>query len=457
MKHPTTTTFHSRRGSVLLVALLVAVGLALALGGVLSLGQSSARLATRNFHYNAALELAEGGIEQALWSFNQASPTSGRSWEEWSLSGNTARRDANGFAPRPGATGHVRIFVDQYDPPDGARPRVVAQATIELGGQPAVNRMLEVTLRKRSLFAGGLVARESVRFAGSQVTVDSWHSRPDLEGPVVAYSEAVRRDNGSVASASVDVAALHLSNAEVWGRVATAGAPPVMGPQGRIRGADTPEDVIIDPARISTDFRLDLPTVSAPEGGELIPVVKGGGLGTDGQETLWRAPSIELSGNQQLVIQGQVKLVLTAAPGTRAIEIRGRASLRILEGSSLTVYTEGDLHVAGNGILNDNPSPRACTIWGVTRPPLIQRFDIVGQGALLAAIYAPEGEVTLRGNGDIMGSVVAKDIILTGNAAFHFDEALADYGHEGGFGVMGWREIRDPEEKRLREATLAAP
>ncbi len=47
----------------------------------------------------------------------------------------------------------------------------------------------------------------------------------------------------------------------------------------------------------------------------------------------------------------------------------------------------------------------------------------------------------INGNGDVCGSVVANDITLVGNAAFHYDESLADFGGNNPFRISLWREI----------------
>ena len=51
--------------------------------------------------------------------------------------------------------------------------------------------------------------------------------------------------------------------------------------------------------------------------------------------------------------------------------------------------------------------------------------------------------VTINGNGDVMGSVVANDLTLVGNAAFHYDESLANSGETNEpIIVPRWRRLR---------------
>ena len=42
---------------------------------------------------------------------------------------------------------------------------------------------------------------------------------------------------------------------------------------------------------------------------------------------------------------------------------------------------------------------------------------------------------------------MANDITVVGNAAFHYDEALADYGGNNPFRVALWREISSAADR----------
>ena len=159
-------------------------------------------------------------------------------------------------------------------------------------------------------------------------------------------------------------------------------------------------------------------------------------LGVAGTKTKWRMATITLSGNQTLTILGDVTIILTAA-GIDALSLTGTASIIVPEGAKLTIYIEGNLKLAGNGLANSNTQPASCLIYGASRSPGGQILEIAGNGALKCAIYAPNGDVKINGNGDVMGSIVANKVTLVGNAAFHYDEALAE------------RDGKIEEERRL--------
>lgn len=444
----------ARNGSVLIVALLLCAIIALMLGSYLNLNLNSTRLAQRSFHSTAALNLAEAGAEEAVWSFNRTTQGNGDGWTGWSTDGSGAWRKFAGFDLGAGTDAWIKVYVTQTNPPSGGTPKVVALASVNPPQRPPVTRMLEVTLRRRSYFANGLVAKESITFNGTNTSVDSWNSDPDGNAATapVEYSAAVRRDQGTVASTSVANTAMLINQADIWGYVYTGGASPQVGVNGSIRGASTPADVQIDASRVATDFNAELPLVQAPADGTFLASV-GSVLGTAGTATRWRCPSISLSGNQSLTIQGDVTLVLTAPSGSSALSVTGNARILIAAGASLTLYAEGNVKIAGNGIGNANIQPLTFQLWGTHPTPGGQSVQIAGNGTLRAAVYAPTASVKINGNGDVMGSIVANDITLVGNAAFHYDEALASYGNNTPFGITKWREL-DTAEGRAAYAHL---
>lgn len=236
-----------------------------------------------------------------------------------------------------------------------------------------------------------------------------------------------------------------VNQANVWGYVATGGGVPEVGVNGSIRGADTPAGVQIDPARVSTDFASDLPVLSAPVDGTPIVTV-GATLGLAGQTTKWRCQSIRLNGRDTLTILGNVILVLTNTVGS-ALEITGNASLIIPDGSSLTIYAEADIKIAGNGLANANSRPASCLIYGTGSDRSGQTIQIAGNGALKAAVYAPNAALQVNGNGDVMGSLVGREVAFNGEASFHYDESLAEPAEDTPFKVTRWRELTGASDR----------
>lgn len=431
------------RGAVLIVALLVAALIAVVLGSYLNLNLSSTRLAKRSFTGFAALNLAEAGTEEAVWSFNRVAAGDSTAWDDWPNNRVAAWRQFSNFEFGANTTGWVKVYVDSFQPAANGRPKVISQASVGAPGETPVLKMVEVTLRRRSFFANGIVARDTIAFNGATATVDSWNSDPDNDAGTapIAYDPSVRTDRGSVASTSVLNNAVLVNQVDVWGTVSTGGAQPEVGRNGSIRGADTPADVTVDSRRVATDFNADFPVVTAPVDGTAIGIIGGPTLGVAGTATKWRSPGIVLSGTARLEILGDVTLVLTAGSGADAISVTGQGAIDIPDGSKLTVYVEGDVRIGGRGLFNSNVQPISCRIWGTNQSTAGQEIDIFGNGGVKAALYAANGDVTLTGNGDVMGSLVARTITIQGNTAFHYDEALANLESNEPFSISKWREI----------------
>lgn len=435
----------ANRGAVLVIALLISALIAVALVSYLSLNLSSTRLARATFDGYAALNLADAGTEEGVWSLNHAAAADPAAWTDWTSDGTAAWKKFPNFTLGSGATGWVKVYVDTMSPAPGTTPKVIAQSSVSSPGSLPVQRMVAVTLRRRSYFANGLVAKQSVVFNGANASVDSWNSDPD-GNPATApvdYSSAVRNDHGSVASVDVSNSAVTVNQANVWGYVSTGGSAPQVGSNGTIRGASTPADVKVDPARVATDFNADFPLVTAPTDGVFLPLV-GSTLGVPGTTTKWRTSGIALSGTQTLTIYGNVILTLT---GATSISVTGKAAIVIPTGSSLTVYAAGDVRIGGQGLANSNVQASSCQIWGTNTTQLGQDIQIAGNGALRAVVYAPNGDVSINGNGDAMGSIVARNITLVGNAAFHYDEALANFGTTTPFAIAKWRQLESAADR----------
>jgi hypothetical protein len=208
--------------------------------------------------------------------------------------------------------------------------------------------------------------------------------------------------------------------------------------------------VKLDPRRIATDFNADFPSVSAPVDGVVLSTVPAT-LGVAGTKTKYRIAAITLSGRQTLTILGDVTLILTGT-GIDALSLTGSAALIIADGAKLTVYIEGDMKLGGKGLANFNIQPASCLVFGVNRRAGGQVLEVAGNGALKCAIYAPNAEVRINGNGDIMGSIIGQKVTLNGNAAFHYDEALAGGDGNEPFTIAKWRELNSVDDRARYEA-----
>ncbi|MFI5356207.1 MAG: hypothetical protein ACHQ4G_02610 [Opitutales bacterium] len=433
----------SRRGTILIVAMLFSAIIAFSLATYINLCLNASHLANRTFYSNAAMNLAEMGAEEALWSFNEYA-TNSASWSAWNTSsGNTAKITLSGITYSGNVTGKVRVYVSDHTT-SAASPSILARSTITLPTGAPIEKWVLITLIQRSKFATGLVAKNNITFNGN-ASVDSWNSDPSGTGtPIFPYSAGVAHAKGSVGAVGVS-ADVSVGNANVWGTVAVGGPTTsaiTVGPNGSIGPYGTGTGVI-NPASVSDDFTTNFTTPVTPSGGTAISAISSTTTLTAGSYTL---SSISMSGNKILTISGAVTLVMTAAAGTSAISTSGNAGIVLSPGASLVIYTAGNLAISGNGIANPG-QPKSLQIYGTSTSSVVGTDAISGNGTLSAIVYMPNSNLTISGNGQSYGSFVANSITQSGNAAFHYDESLAHYGVSDPLGIGSWRELTSATDR----------
>jgi hypothetical protein len=426
------THLTDRRGSILLVTLILSLGLAIFLGSYVKLATGTFRMSDRSFFANGCLNLAEAGLEEALYALNNAD------WTGWTKNGVNMNRTIANVDMGQGATGSIKVRVFEYA--SDISPRVVAEGRANLNSGPQVIKQIEIVANTKSYWANGMVAKNTITFNGGPTYVDSFDSADPAHSNFGFYDYSKRKDNGHVGSVSVGIGAVSVGNAEIWGYVATGGSAPTVGGSGKIHGADTPAGVDIDPNRIRTDFTANFETIAAPAASfdHIYTDVEGTQvLGALGSTSVIKASAIRNNSGEVTTILGDVTMVVSG-------EIDVKGAILVEPTSRLTVYVEGDIDIGGSGALNATGLSKNLVIYGTSTTT--QTMGIGGSGALAAAIYAPNADLELKGGGGaiaghFMGSAVANNVVLSGNFKYHYDEDLANLSSTGVYTVGEWREL----------------
>lgn len=449
----------ARRGSVLITCLLFCAIIAIALTGYLRVAHNSYTMADRAFVNTTALTLAEQGLEEGLESYNQldnaASPAA--AWTGWTLNGTVATRKYPGLALDNGATGTLQIYVTDYNPMAGTSPKLVAKATILPASGVGLSRMVEITLRRRTIFAAGLIAKYNITFS-TNTNVSSWNSDPD-NNPATApigYNTSVKTANCFVGTISAVNGAINTGSGDIYGRVGTGGGT-VTHSSGAIL-TSTPTGTGWNNGLVNVPFVSNLATPVAPA----LPVAVnnittnltatttlprvGDVAAADGKYYFNFAAGamIALGGNSVLTVSDKVVIYLQNHAVTTSLSVGGNAKISVAAAGNLTIYTDGNMACGGNGMENANSSATSCMFYG-TNAGSGQTISMTGNATTIAAINAPNADFTISGNGEVWGSVVARNITLTGNAGFRYDEALMNFANTTGtgnpWGIAKWREL----------------
>lgn len=472
-------TANPRRGSLLIVAMLISAIIGISLVSYIKLSTHSLTMATRSFYQAAAVNLTEMGVEEAMHCYNRlddfasaASAWSGITNADgttvaWSVAGdNSVTTTMSNISLGPNTNGTVKVYCSNFNPGNSS-PFIVAKATVTLPQGPSLEKWLLVRLRKRSYWANGLVARNTMVWNGGNATADSWNSDPDNNPatPGVPYGSGTgpAQANVSVGTPNPANGSIDVGGGAIYGELLNAGG--TINKSSSAILASTTGGTGWDTNLISNDFDATFPTVRVPEVPALNVNLVGGSAPIAFPDTLPRTGDVAYNGvyyyqfaggyglsasgaaSNMLTVNKPVVILATANSGSNTIDLGGNASIEVASTGTLTIYTDGNIEAAGNGIANATSTPTAFQIFGTNTAVGGQTIRFVGNGTSIAAIYAPNATFQLRGNGSLHGAVVANSINLNGNAAFHYDEALATSFGGNPYGIISWRELQSDTER----------
>ncbi len=423
----------NKRGGVLVTAVVLSTGVALALGTFVSICVQTSRLSNASFNANSALNIAEAGLEEAMIAVNHGD------WSGWSAfkgNGSNLTKVLPTFDLGSGMTGVAQVVV--FGPHTSDTPRIVAQGHVNGPLGSSVTKQVEVQLHRSSLFPDGPQGRELVSFSGGNAMIDSFDSDSETYSTGGQYDPLKRKDGGQIASLRVLSTSdgVALGNAKIWGYVFTRGADIDVGPNGEIRGANTPDGVKIDTSRMTKDYparelRLkDVPTGLTPAGNITTTTTLASGDYELGHITLNNSSEV-------LTITGDVTMVVRG-------EVNVKGAVIISPGSSLVMHVYGDVDVGGTGLVNATNIAANAQIYGFNPTDGAQTIKLHGNGTLVAAVYAPNANIELKGGGNsgtMVGTFSGYNVKITGNYELHYDEALKRLTDGQPFSVGRWMEL----------------
>ena len=431
---------NKKSGSIILPTLLVIVILAGVGFTYLQTALNEFKMAYRTKDMLSALNLAEGGIEEAMIAMKH---------EKWSDYGwSTVATDHyyqafKNVSLYNGQRGNIRVYASVLDED---APIIFAEGEIS-SPYGIVKKQIRCDLGKKGAFLNGMTAKKTVTFNGTTITVDSYSSDDGAFDPFTN-----RRAEGTIGSLSTSHGDLYSGNADIFGYIATGGGDPKIGPGGIVSGDLLATAGTVDTGRIAKDFVADFPDMAAPSGAALpSPITTLPSSGTigiaGGVTTYYKVASFESKSTDLLEVVGPVVIVVDGDIATKGeVKISNNSS----DTGSVELYVGGNVDIAGNGVVNMSDVPANFMLFGTAATGASQDIKIAGNGAIKAAIYAPNADLELKGSGSkgvFMGAAVANNIKMTGNFEFHYDEALGNMSFDNSYRISRWRELIEFDER----------
>ena len=400
-----------KQGSVLVITLVLGVILLATLSSYLMLIGTQKGLVTRSQRWNAALTMAEAGIEEALAQMN-ASPND-FSLNSWGASGGVYGPMAHNLI---GGNYSVAIV-------GAATPAVYSTgyATVPISGDK-ISRRVKVTALKLGLINVALAAKHNIDFGGNGIATDSWNSHDPNLNTGGHYDPSKTSTNGDVAGIDglVNIGN-HTINGDLYlGPTATysSGTNQVLGTIHRDSNMQFP-DVVLPPASW-----LPAPTAS-------------------GVHTFTTSGYYTVNDQLPMVINAGVTVSLDVIKSGSftppSIQIHGGTT----NAGTAYIYLDGpnSVGIAGNTAPDASNEPENLYYLGL---PSNTDITFSGNSTFVGVIYAPEANLTLNGGGgnvNLIGSSITGNVTINGHYDFHYDESLAKTGLSRGFVINSWQEL----------------
>lgn len=462
-------------GSAMIAALIVTLLAGTLAGLYLQTVSLETRHAYRSRMAFQAVNLAEGGLEYAIYAMVNDD------WSGWEEGSSGFLRDT--FTLLNTTYNNEQREVKVYVEPDASpSPRAIAEATITLANGMRVSRQVYIEMTQGTssnptqgggFFANGITAKNTLEFSGNGQQMDSFRSSVNPLGHtdiLDIYNDQVTTTilghnlaggNCSIATNSVTLTDISVGDADIYGSLATgaaSGSTPIsdiVGPNGSIyNGATQPGDPTfdgrIDTAFVAYDFYANLPDPEAPDMEDPETTISGKSIGATGTDSEYHISGLNVSGKNTYTVKGNVTLVVDGD-----FQISGKGSVALEEGATLKLFVSGKTQITGNGLANAG-APQNVIIYSTGTGDV----HLGGNGKLSAAVYAPNSFVHLGGGGSsgaMYGAIVGDSVKLNGHFPFHYDEDLANFGvadgddeDSAGFipEVSRWVELTDAAERR---------
>jgi hypothetical protein len=302
---------------------------------------------------------------------------------------------------------------------------------------PQVSRRIETIVRPVSSFDQAILSVGTIDLTNQNIVIDSYDSNDPTKSTNGLYDAAKQQQNGDIAT---DGNLIDAGNAHIYGDVATNSGT-VVG-AANITGTER-DDFYQEPIPIGA------PTWSAYNSSisNVASTTTLTASSTSGSSaSRYQLNSINLSGGKTLTLAGNANGSQTYIEiyVTGDISFTGSSQLIIQPGVSAKIYFKGNVDVAGNGILNSNNQPSDLQLYGI-QPTDSNSYhvNLGGNGQIIAAVYAPNDDVTINGggtNGHVFGSVVGKTVTMTGVTNLHYDEHLGTLGLINNYKIVSWFE-----------------
>ncbi len=438
----------AQRGSAILVALCFTIVLGAAVTGFVALCARTMEISNRSFCYINSTQLAEIGLEEALWSLNQACSNASFAWPGWTLTTvggvPTATIQLTGYTANKGITGVVNLQITNYNPQNyiGSDPTtypvITSDGVSQLPGAISIDRQLKVRVKQAALFNNAVASVGNYNtgyyvYFASGGSVDSYDSS---QGAYTPSPSTTNRSDQAIVSGSY----VWVYNASILGYAASANSGyylPYFNSSASVKGLTSPGSPLVDQSRISNNANqpgYDISFPSPQPAGSTVTDFSGlaalNPLGTVGSTTptyYYVTGDLAMTGSRTLNIVGPVVINVygnfSIQDPSQIVVSNNGTPTNYTDDGSLQLLVAGNININGAGIINQTLRPKNLAIFGTvgaTYP-----YQVIDPTAdFCGVIYVPNAILEVDNAATFYGALVGRYVLLLGAATVHYDVSL---------------------------------
>jgi hypothetical protein len=471
MNKPIVRKTDHERGMILVVATIVVIAMTIMATPFLAKLSSQYRITDKSYKSLAAFNLAEEGIDRALWEMNQP----------YAVTGGIVAIDENGngtlVATNEAVGDKTGAFQGVITTNYGVEPNV--RTLVSTGSMPhianlLINRTVNVNMEKyfKSIWDLGLFGDEGV-WGKTNVMTDSFNSTKGAYGASLPGGGVNKGSKGHVGTNATGDSAIEIaqgSSSAFYGNlIAGAGTNPdplvlddVISIPSESAFKDGTRKILSAPFELppvdlwslpprdmfstTVDFHnwfTSQPPVESPLPSSIIATGYNKGNLSSSKTTLTPADSgvytnFDIAKGKTVTIQGNVAIYVTGLDGATASFSGKNANINIAANSSLTlILGKTTASIVNNVSINSTGTAPNCLILGTEQ--FTGDFSLRNNAEIRAAIYMPQANyIVSQADVHLYGAVVCDYIDIRNNINVHYDEALGDLDYIKG-GIPYWR------------------
>lgn len=406
-----------RDGSTLLLALGIVLVLSFILVGYFNLVADERMLTARSLAWNTAIPVAEAGVEEALTQLYYQG-TNNFATNGWTLGGDGLYHKSRLLVSE---TSYSNVYYTAVQLT--AQPTIWSTgyvATPFAGSKTFVRRLVRVVTYKSPTYGGGITAKDMVTMSGGAY-VNSFDGSQGPYNPATATQNATVLTDGNI-TGIIGI----LGSGTIYGNAVT-------GPNGTVTGGTVT-------GTIRDDANVQINDIAPPSFSSYSITTPGSGtLNGTNYSHLFTAGNYELAnlniGNNPMAVSGNVVIYCTFT-GNNIVNVSGSGFIYISPGSSLTIYSAGNISISGSGVVNGNQSASDCFIYGL---PTCTTAVYSGSSVFYGVVDTPEAAFTFSGGAGAAGSFTANTVTISGSGGVHYDTSLGGNGQ--GYVITSWNEL----------------